>query len=88
MGRGEGRLWVASSNLNGQYFLKIFPVVLFILNYKDIFLKKIYLLMLCVPLLYLTVWLPDKLQDSWLNLSFKTKFSEDVFTYNEYIFLV
>ena len=40
MGRGEGRLWVTSSNLNGQYFLKIFPVFLFLLNYKDIFLKE------------------------------------------------
>lgn len=63
---------------------------LFLLNQKDIFLKERENVSsdAHVPLLYLTVWLPVKLQDSQLNLHFKTKFSENVFIYNDYIFLV
>ena len=90
MGRKEGRLWVITSDLNGQYFLKTVHMFLFLLNQKDIFLKERENVSsdTHVPLLYLTVWLPDKLQDSQLNLHFKTKFSENVFIYNDYIFLV
>lgn len=75
MGRGEKDFEPHQPSSVVSISIKCFMYLycLTLLNYKYNVLKKqkMCLLMLCVPVFLITVGLPDKIQDSQLNLNFK-----------------